>query len=125
MLTNQTKSRRCRPANRRAEGADRPSEELKGADLTKRRAQGTDQPDYFTDADIKKYSNPFQIVKDRYQVNGSQATNVGWVNLGGGDYRWFMYGEQEEMWTWCSGLGLGFGLGWAHALRLQDGSLIS
>ena len=58
-------------------------------------AQGTDQPDYFTDADIKKYSNPFQIVKDRYQVNGSQATNVGWVNLGGGDYRWFMYGEQE------------------------------
>jgi len=35
------------------------------------------------------------IVKDRYQVNGSQATNIGWVNLGGGEYRWFMYGEQE------------------------------
>jgi hypothetical protein len=58
-------------------------------------AQGTDQPTAYTDADIKKYSNPFQIVKDRYQVAGSQATNVGWVNLGGGDYRWFMYGEQE------------------------------
>ena len=35
------------------------------------------------------------IVKDRYEVNGSQATNVGYVNLGNGDYRWFMYGEQE------------------------------
>ena len=35
------------------------------------------------------------IIKDRYQVNGSQATNVGYVNIGNGDYRWFMYGEQE------------------------------
>ena len=35
------------------------------------------------------------IVKDRYEVNGSQATNIGYVNLGGGDYRWFMYGEKE------------------------------
>ena len=57
--------------------------------------QGTDQPGHFTDADAVKYSNPFMIVKDRYQVNGSQATNVGWVNVGGGEYRWFMYGEQE------------------------------
>ena len=58
-------------------------------------AQGTDQPTHFQDADVVKYSNPFMIVKDRYQVNGSQATNIGWVNLGNGDYRWFMYGEQE------------------------------
>tara|TARA_R100001440_G_scaffold75745_1_gene103930 strand:- start:1406 stop:2833 length:1428 start_codon:yes stop_codon:yes gene_type:complete len=58
-------------------------------------AQGTNQPGAFQDADVVKYSNPFMIVKDRYQVNGSQATNIGWVNLGGGDYRWFMYGEQE------------------------------
>ena len=58
-------------------------------------AQGTQQPGKFTDADIRKYRNPFMIVKDRYQVNGSQATNIGWVNLGGGEYRWFMYGEQE------------------------------
>jgi len=35
------------------------------------------------------------IVKDRYEVNGSQATNIGWVNVGGGEYRWFMKGEQE------------------------------
>jgi hypothetical protein len=57
--------------------------------------QGTEQPAHFTDADAEKYSNPFMIVKDRYQVNGSQATNIGWVNVGGGEYRWFMYGEQE------------------------------
>jgi hypothetical protein len=57
--------------------------------------QGTEQPAHFTDADVQKYQNSFMIVKDRYQVNGSQATNIGWVNMGGGEYRWFMYGEQE------------------------------
>ena len=35
------------------------------------------------------------IIKDRYEVNGSQATNIGYVNIGNGDYRWFMHGEQE------------------------------
>jgi hypothetical protein len=34
------------------------------------------------------------IIKDRYEVNGSQATNIGWVNVGG-DYRWYVHGEQE------------------------------
>jgi hypothetical protein len=34
-------------------------------------------------------------VKERFQVNGSQATNIGYINVGNGDYRWFMYGEQE------------------------------
>ena len=58
-------------------------------------AQGTDQPDAFDEIGVRKYSNPFMIVKGRYQVNGSQATNIGWVNVGGGEYRWFMKGEQE------------------------------
>ena len=71
------------------------STEVKFVHLGNIYAQGTDQPSRFTDSDIVKYSNPFMIVKDRYQVAGSQATNVGWVNLGGGEYRWFMYGEQE------------------------------
>jgi len=57
--------------------------------------QGTEQPAHFTDSDIVKRQNPFMIVKDRFQVNGSQATNIGWVDTGGGEYRWFMYGEQE------------------------------
>ena len=58
-------------------------------------AQGTNQPTGFTDPGIVRYTTPYMIVKDRYEVNGSQATNIGYVNLGGGDYRWFMYGEKE------------------------------
>ena len=58
-------------------------------------AQGTDQPEHFMQPELKRYKIPFMIIKDRYQVNGSQATNVGYVNIGNGDYRWFMYGEQE------------------------------
>ena len=58
-------------------------------------AQGTNQPVGFTDPGIVRYTNPYMIVKDRYEVNGSQATNIGYVNMGGGDYRWFMYGEAE------------------------------
>ena len=57
--------------------------------------QGTNQPTGFTDPGIVRYTNPYMIVKDRYEVNGSQATNIGYLNLGGGDYRWFMYGEKE------------------------------
>ncbi len=58
-------------------------------------AQGTNQPTAFDDFNAVRKSNPFMIVKDRYEVNGSQATNIGWVNVGGGEYRWFMKGEQE------------------------------
>jgi len=58
-------------------------------------AQGTNQPTAFDEAGIIRRANPFMIVKDRYEVNGSQATNIGWVNVGGGEYRWFMKGEQE------------------------------
>ena len=58
-------------------------------------AQGTDQPTAYTEPELIKRVNPFMIIKDRYQVNGSQATNIGWVNIGNGDYRWYMKGEQE------------------------------
>ena len=57
--------------------------------------QGSDQPTRFTEPGVDRLINPFAIVKERFQVNGSQATNIGWINLGNGDYRWFMYGEQE------------------------------
>jgi hypothetical protein len=35
------------------------------------------------------------ITKETFQVNGSQATNIGWVDVGGGDYRWFIKGEMD------------------------------
>jgi hypothetical protein len=56
--------------------------------------QGTNQPTAFRESDIVKYENPFMIVKGRHEVNGSQATNIGWVDTGKG-YQWFMYAEQE------------------------------
>jgi hypothetical protein len=57
--------------------------------------QGSEQPAGFNETDVHKRSNSFMIVKGRHEVSGSQATNIGWVNLGGGEYRWFMYAEQE------------------------------
>jgi hypothetical protein len=58
-------------------------------------AQGTEQPAGFTEPGVDRLINPFMIIKERFQVNGSQATNIGYINTGNGDYRWFMYGEQE------------------------------
>ncbi len=57
--------------------------------------QGSDQPSLFTEPGVDRRINPFAIIKERFQVNGSQATNIGYINVGNGDYRWFMYGEQE------------------------------
>ena len=58
-------------------------------------AQGTSQPDGYFEPDLIKRVNPFMIMKEKYKVNGSQATNIGWVNIGGGEYRWYLKGEQE------------------------------
>lgn len=57
-------------------------------------SQGSDQPGRFREPGIKKRTNPFIITKETYAVNGSQATNIGWVNIGG-DYRWYVKGEQD------------------------------
>ena len=57
--------------------------------------QGSDQPDFFQETTPIRRKNPYMIVKDRFEVNGSQATNIGYVNVGNGDYRWFMHGEME------------------------------
>jgi hypothetical protein len=57
--------------------------------------QGTDQPTSYIEPGYTRRKNPFMIVKEKYEVTGSQATNVGYINVGNGDYRWFMYGESE------------------------------
>tara|TARA_R100000406_G_scaffold37312_1_gene24752 strand:- start:20478 stop:22007 length:1530 start_codon:yes stop_codon:yes gene_type:complete len=49
----------------------------------------------FQKANINKLNNSYMIVKDMYQVTGSAATNIGYVNIGNGDYRWYIKGEQE------------------------------
>lgn len=57
--------------------------------------QGSNQPGSFQSPDIVRRKNPFMIVKEKFEASGSQATNIGYINVGNGDYRWFMYGEQE------------------------------
>jgi hypothetical protein len=34
-------------------------------------------------------------MKETYKVTGSQATNIGWINLGNGDYRWYVKSEND------------------------------
>ena len=58
-------------------------------------AQGTDQNDGYLESNVVKRTNPYQIIKEIYKVTGSQATNIGWVNLGNGDYRWFIKSEND------------------------------
>lgn len=58
-------------------------------------AQGSDQPNRFREPGVQKRVNPFIITKETFAVNGSQATNIGWVDVGGGEYRWYMKGEMD------------------------------
>jgi len=57
--------------------------------------QGTDQPGEYLESNVIKRTNPYMIVKEIFKVTGSQATNIGWINLGNGDYRWYVKGEQD------------------------------
>jgi hypothetical protein len=57
--------------------------------------QGTDQPTEYLESNVVKRTNPYMIVKEIFKVTGSQATNLGWIDLGNGDYRWFMKGEAD------------------------------
>jgi hypothetical protein len=57
--------------------------------------QGTDQPSQYLESNLVKRTNPYMIIKEIFKVTGSQATNIGWVDVGGGDYRWFIKGEAD------------------------------
>tara|TARA_R100001463_G_scaffold28337_3_gene64843 strand:+ start:9942 stop:11294 length:1353 start_codon:yes stop_codon:yes gene_type:complete len=58
-------------------------------------AQGTGQPSEFYQTEVVKRVNPYFITKESFRVTGSQATNIGWINLGGGEYRWYVKGEMD------------------------------
>ena len=58
-------------------------------------AQGSEQPQSFNQPQAVKRTNPYMIVKGNFEVSGSQATNIGWIDLGGGEYRWYIKGEQD------------------------------
>lgn len=57
-------------------------------------AQGTKQPTAFYQTDLEKYTNPLFITKEVFIVNGSQATNIGWVNVNG-SYLWYHKNEMD------------------------------
>ena len=57
-------------------------------------AQGTNQPGEFYQTGLKKYTNPYIITKEMYEVNGSQATNIGWLNVNG-QYMWYLKNEMD------------------------------
>jgi hypothetical protein len=58
-------------------------------------SQGSDQNTGYLESDVVKRNNPYMILKEVYKVTGSQATNIGWINLGNGDYRWYIKSEQD------------------------------
>ena len=58
-------------------------------------AQGTDQPTSFYQTGLVKRENPYIITKEIYEVNGSQATNIGWLNVNG-QYMWYLKNEMDS-----------------------------
>lgn len=58
-------------------------------------AQGSDQNVGHFESNLVKRTNPFMIMKEVYKVTGSQATNIGWIDLGNGDYRWYIKSEGD------------------------------
>ena len=57
-------------------------------------AQGTGQPDKFYQTSLTKRQNSYIITKDTFHVNGSQASNIGWLKVNG-QYRWYVKGEMD------------------------------
>ena len=58
-------------------------------------AQGSDQNKGYLESNVIKRTNAYSIIKEVFKVTGSQATNIGWVNVGNGDYRWYVKGEMD------------------------------
>jgi len=57
-------------------------------------AQGTEQPSAFYQTGLIRRENPYIIVKEMYEVSGSQATNIGWLNVNG-QYMWYLKNEMD------------------------------
>jgi len=56
--------------------------------------QGTNQPSSPFEMELKLRKNPYIISKETFHVNGSQATNIGWLNVGGQNM-WYLKGEMD------------------------------
>jgi hypothetical protein len=58
-------------------------------------AEGSEQPGRFVESNVVRFQKPYAIIKGNYEVTGSQATNIGYIDVGGGDYRWYIKGEMD------------------------------
>ena len=57
-------------------------------------AQGTSQPTKPFQMELVLRKNPYIITKETFHVNGSQATNIGWLNVNGQNM-WYLKGEMD------------------------------
>lgn len=56
--------------------------------------QGTSQPASPFEMSLTLRKNPYIIAKETFHVNGSQATNIGWLNVNGQNM-WYLKGEMD------------------------------
>ena len=56
--------------------------------------QGTNQPTSPFEMSLTLRKNPYIISKETFHVNGSQATNIGWLNVNGQNM-WYLKGEMD------------------------------
>ena len=87
-------------------------------------AQGTKQPTAFYQTDLEKYTNPLFITKEVFIVNGSQATNIGWVNVNG-SYLWYHKNEMDARKRFMNQreMMMVFGQKAASTIALAEGSI--
>lgn len=57
--------------------------------------KGTDSMTGSLDVNFETKENNPIIIKDKYEVSGSEMTHIGWVEVEGGGYLWYLKAENE------------------------------
>lgn len=62
---------------------------------------GTEAPTEWIESSIKHRESPFVIIKDKYEISGSQMTNIAWVHVpagkqNAGGWVWYLKGENDQ-----------------------------
>ena len=88
-------SRNLTVVNMGGTGANPTSGAVDAAIIGNLYGQGSSQPTEYLESNVVLRENPYSILKETFKVTGSQATNIGYINLGNGDYRWYIKGEMD------------------------------
>ena len=62
--------------------------------------KGTSGMEGALDTDFTILENSPIILKDMYEVSGSEVANIGWVKVPGGGYLWYLQGEKDTRRRW-------------------------